>query len=447
MLTRSVLFSVLVLVSLIGLSIQAADVYHIKDEKDFKENVLKFGGVALVEFYAPWCGHCKNLEPEFAKASSTLKGVAKLVAVDATVHGSLAQKYGVQGYPTLKMFGLDKKKPEDYQGAREANGIVSGCMKAVNQLVKDRKAGKKGTSSSSSSGGSGSKSSGGSGSSGHGRKTKADVSDVIQLNEANFNALVTDSTDHWLVEFYAPWCGHCKNLAPEWEEAAQRLSGSVKLGAVDATENGQLAQKYGVQGYPTIKLFPAGKKSGKPKDYQGARDAAGIIDYGLRTLDEAGVPINTPQLVSPKGFEADCASAKICVVMFVPHILDTGAKDRTKLIDLFADIGKTMRGKPVSFVWSEAGAQPALEQGLEVNQNYPTLSILSAEKKVFATMRASWGKKNGVAFLNGILSGTEKKSKLSGDSMPRIETVKAWNGKDAEAPKEEFSLEELMADD
>ena len=288
-------FACFMLVSLVCPSFQS-DVYHVKDEKDFKESVLKFGGVALVEFYAPWCGHCKNLEPEFAKAASTLKGVAKLVAVDATVHGGLAQKYGVQGYPTLKMFGLDKKKPEDYQGAREANGIVSGCMKAVNQLVKDRKAGKKGSSSSS-----GSKSGGGSNSSGHGRKAKADVSDVVQLNEANFNALVTDSTDHWLVEFYAPWCGHCKNLAPEWEEAAQRLAGSVKLGAVDATENGQLAQKYGVQGYPTIKLFPAGKKSGKPKDYQGPRDAAGIIEYGLRTLDEAGVPINTPSLSPLKG--------------------------------------------------------------------------------------------------------------------------------------------------
>ena len=54
---------------------------------------------------------------------------------------------------------------------------------------------------------------------------------------------------------------------------------------------------------------------------------------------------------------------------------------------------------------------------------------------------------NRFAFLNGILSGTEKKSKMSGDALPRIETVKAWNGKDAEAPKEEFSLEELMGDD
>ena len=54
-------------------------------------------------------------------------------------------------------------------------------------------------------------------------------------------------------------------------------------------------------GLSNYQTFSAGKKSGKPKDYQGPRDAAGIIEYGLRTPDEAGVPINTPQLVSPKG--------------------------------------------------------------------------------------------------------------------------------------------------
>jgi len=58
-------------------------------------------------------------------------------------------------------------------------------------------------------------------------------SDVIKLTESNFNKEVVNSADLWLVEFYAPWCGHCKQLAPQWEKAASALKGIVKLGAVD----------------------------------------------------------------------------------------------------------------------------------------------------------------------------------------------------------------------
>ena len=168
-------------------------------EQNFKDEVLKYPGVVIVEFFAPWCGHCKSLTPEFDKAATTLKGVAKLVAVDATVATSLAQKYQIQGFPTLKTFGADKKAPVDYQGGRTADDIITSVMKGVNQLVKDRKSGKsKPSSSSSDSEGSAKKEAKGSKSSGSG-------SAVIELNELNFNALVMESNDHWLVEFFAPW--------------------------------------------------------------------------------------------------------------------------------------------------------------------------------------------------------------------------------------------------
>lgn len=58
-------------------------------------------------------------------------------------------------------------------------------------------------------------------------------SDVVKLTSSNFNKDVVNSADIWMVEFFAPWCGHCKNLAPEWEKAAKVLKGIVKVGAVD----------------------------------------------------------------------------------------------------------------------------------------------------------------------------------------------------------------------
>lgn len=60
-------------------------------------------------------------------------------------------------------------------------------------------------------------------------------SKVVQLTADNFKKLVIDSDDLWMVEFYAPWCGHCKSLAPEYDKAAKALSGVVKIGAVDMT--------------------------------------------------------------------------------------------------------------------------------------------------------------------------------------------------------------------
>jgi protein disulfide-isomerase A6 len=275
--------------------------------------------------------------------------------------------------------------------------MVTESMKAVSKLVKDRTKGPSASSSSSSS----NTNTGGSKS-----NKKAGGSDVVQLTEANFNALVMESNEEWLVEFYAPWCGHCKNLAPEWETAATSLKSSgVRLGAVDATVEGGLASKYGVKGYPTIKVFPAGKK-GKAQDYQGPREANGIVSYALNLLEQSGVPPNTPQVITQSVFDESCSNnGRICVVMFVPHILDSLASGRNGYLDTLAALAKEFRGKPLSFVWIEGGAQPELENALGVTSSYPTLSILSTEKKIGATQKLSWSLKNCKSFLNAVLSG------------------------------------------
>src|SRR5688572_2785582 len=76
--------------------------------------------------------------------------------------------------------------------------------------------------------------------------------DVIILEDGNFDKVLMQSEDAWFVEFYAPWCGHCKSLEPEWNKMAAQLKDSVKVAKVDATVHTQLASRFGIQGFPTI---------------------------------------------------------------------------------------------------------------------------------------------------------------------------------------------------
>ena len=101
--------------------------------------------------------------------------------------------------------------------------------------------------------------------------------DVIVLTNKNFDEAIKKH-DYMLVEFYAPWCGHCKKLAPEFSSAAKALkesSPAVPLGKLDATENQDAAAKFQIQGYPTLKFFV----KGEPQDYAGGRTSADIIAW------------------------------------------------------------------------------------------------------------------------------------------------------------------------
>jgi len=132
---------------------------------------------------------------------------------------------------------------------------------------------------------------------------------VIELNYDNFEKTIA-SHPLILVEFYAPWCGHCKHLAPEYEEAANQLQADkLPLAKIDADneDNKMIGGAYGIQSFPTIKLF----RDGKPTDYQGERTSAAIVAFMRRQAQPTITRLTTVEEI-----EAFSEKEKIVIVGF-----------------------------------------------------------------------------------------------------------------------------------
>jgi len=202
----------------------------------------------FVEFFAPWCGHCKSLAPtweELGDALSKEKDVV-IAKVDADAHKDLGGKFGVSGFPTLKMFKKGSTEPSDYNGGRDLDSLVDFVNKET-----------------------GSK----------GRVAKAASANVV-LGPHNFESVVLDADKDVFVEFYAPWCGHCKKLTPVWEKLAGifKKEPNVVIASLDADKYKEIGSKYDVSGFPTLIYFPKDNKD-KGERYNGGRELADLLSH------------------------------------------------------------------------------------------------------------------------------------------------------------------------
>eukprot|EP01112_Ceratiomyxa_fruticulosa_P017524 TRINITY_DN5472_c0_g1_i3.p1 TRINITY_DN5472_c0_g1~~TRINITY_DN5472_c0_g1_i3.p1 ORF type:complete len:354 (-),score=91.55 TRINITY_DN5472_c0_g1_i3:75-1136(-) len=203
---------------------------------------------AFVEFYAPWCGHCKKLAPDYEIVADSFVGVDGVVVakVDADEHKSLGGRFDVKGFPTLKWFPKGSLTPEDYNGGRSVEDITTFI---------ENKAGVRS------------------------KAPKKPASAVVILTPSNFDEIVNDATKDVLVEFYAPWCGHCKKLAPDYEVIARAYENepNVVIANLDADAHKDLASRFEVTGFPTIKWFPKDNKAGEK--YEGPRDIESFVNF------------------------------------------------------------------------------------------------------------------------------------------------------------------------
>jgi protein disulfide-isomerase A6 len=102
---------------------------------------------------------------------------------------------------------------------------------------------------------------------------------VISVDERDFDSVVLDSSKDVLVEFYAPWCGHCKRLAPDYEKVAQAFAheSGVAIVKIDCDAHKGKCSQFDVSGYPTLKWFPKDNKKGLP--YEAGRSVKDFVEY------------------------------------------------------------------------------------------------------------------------------------------------------------------------
>jgi protein disulfide-isomerase A1 len=146
---------------------------------------------------------------------------------------------------------------------------------------------------------------------------------VLVLTKGTYEQAITDN-QFILVEFYAPWCGHCKALAPEFVKAAKALedAGSeIKLAKVDATEESELAEQNQIRGYPTLKFY----RNGKSSDYSGGRTADEIVNWLNKKTGPAAKTLETTEEL--KTFTEE---PQVAVVGFFKDVESTAAKEFLK---------------------------------------------------------------------------------------------------------------------
>lgn len=198
----------------------------------------------LVKFFAAWCGHCKNMAQDYEDLAKAYKIHSKnliIAELDGDNNPESIKKYNIEGYPTLYLFkkgsspvSLPPTTPRTFDGLSEFLHQETGLKIAP----------------------------------------RLSTSNVVILNSENFDSTVKDKCS--FIKFFTPWCGHCKNMAQDYEKLASvfKAEPNVVIGKINCDDYRDTCTRFSVAGYPTLKLF---KES--PEDYTGSRDLKSLVSY------------------------------------------------------------------------------------------------------------------------------------------------------------------------
>jgi protein disulfide-isomerase A6 len=310
---------------------------------------------AFVEFFAPWCGHCKRLAPDYEIVGQAFEKFPEVVIakVDADQHKDLGSRFEVHGFPTLKFFPKGKTTPEAYEGARTPEDIINYINQHASTNAKIKKA----------------------------------PSYVTVLDPSNFDSVALDSTKDVLVEFYAPWCGHCKSLAPVYEKVAAAFASepNVVIANVDADKHSSLGSKYGVSGFPTIKFFG---KDNNPTDYESGRDLPSFVSFinskaGTQRKDDGRLNSDAGTFESLNEISSTFLSGeKEALLEKAKEALNSLSADDQKVASYYVKVMEIVLKKGNDFVQSE---KTRLQRMLEGSLSLKKVDELTIRLNILST--------------------------------------------------------------
>jgi thioredoxin-like negative regulator of GroEL len=147
-----------------------------------------------------------------------------------------------------------------------------------------------------------------------------------------------------MIDFYAPWCGHCMKMTSEWNKFATQMKGSVHVAKIDASEHSKFNDAYGLKGFPHIVFLPAGKKDQSSYfTHTGTRTAEAFEKWVTQKIDEHK-RLSLEKLTDEQKWAETCLGphSDFCTIFFLPNITDSSEEEH----DFYL---KTIKGVSFTF--------------------------------------------------------------------------------------------------
>ncbi|OUM52483.1 hypothetical protein BVG19_g1680 [[Candida] boidinii] len=254
------------LITILGVTNIANAIVHELIEKNFEAIAMNPKKSTLVKFYAKWCSHCKDMEPEYDALSNSLESEKDIdiVQIDVDIHKSIGKKYGISSYPTLKLFKAgEKENPIDFKGERKSDSMYNFLKSHLNfkESTKNKK-----------------------------------ISKLVQLNDNTLEKYVYYKSRNAFVVATSDKSEKSREIGQLFKDLSSVYHGdfeSILIGEINVDGDEPcdwIKAKYEITEYPKVFYFPFGNIE-DPEIYEGDLTMQGFVQFvnnkvGLfRTVD------------------------------------------------------------------------------------------------------------------------------------------------------------------